>query len=270
MRLPVLQGYDHGLMCNFHLQLRHFVNIFDADLHAAFGTRVLAEADLGSVTAETIDLNHEGMRVYQEAKTLADKAIWDLALSNPKIDFTVLPPAIFGPQFSTDVTLTSSASSLGTNAFVQMLFTPEYLPIPIGHMIDVRDAARAHVLALSIPPVPGRHKRFIISNRTFLWKDIESLIRRRKPELAGRLPKETSVPGPQTSAPMETTFAKEVLGMTSYISQEVQLLKSFLSGRSSVVGVACRFIASSLGPLFNVLEYLLIMFYLKWLNKSYC
>lgn len=29
MRLPVLQGYDHGLMCNFHLQLRHFVNIFD-------------------------------------------------------------------------------------------------------------------------------------------------------------------------------------------------------------------------------------------------
>ncbi|KAJ3862544.1 hypothetical protein EV359DRAFT_83222 [Lentinula novae-zelandiae] len=140
--LPVLQGYDHGLMCNFHLQLRHFVNIFDADFHAAFGTHVLAEDDLGSVTAETIDLNHEGMRVYQEAKTLADKAIWDLALSNPKIDFTVLlPPAIFGPQFSTDVTLTSSASSLGTNAFVQMLFTPEYLPIPIGHMIDVRDAA---------------------------------------------------------------------------------------------------------------------------------
>ncbi|KAJ3930579.1 MAG: hypothetical protein NXY57DRAFT_854214, partial [Lentinula lateritia] len=136
----------------------------------------------------------------------------------------LLPPAIFGPQFSTDVTLTSSASSLGTNAFVQMLFTPEYLPIPIGHMIDVRDAARAHVLALSIPPVPGRHKRFIISNRTFLWKDIESLIRRRKPELAGRLPKETSVPGPQTSAPMETTFAKEVLGMTSYISQEETFL----------------------------------------------
>ncbi|KAJ4477769.1 hypothetical protein C8J55DRAFT_515500 [Lentinula edodes] len=108
------------------------------------------------------------MRVYQEAKTLADKAIWDLALSNPKIEFTVLlPPAIFSPQFSTDVTLTSSASSLCTNAFVQMLFAPEYPPIPIEHMIDVRDAARAHVLALSIPPVPGRHKRFIISNGTW-------------------------------------------------------------------------------------------------------
>ncbi|KAH7881558.1 hypothetical protein F5879DRAFT_1023374 [Lentinula edodes] len=164
------------------------------DFQATFGTLVLTEADFGSVTAETFDLNHEGMRVYQEAKTLADKAIWDLALSNPKIDFTILPPAIFGPQFSTD-----------------MLFAPEYPPIPIGHMIDVRNAARAHVLALSIPPVPGRHKRFIISNGTFLWKDIASLIRRRKPELAGRLPKETSVPGPQTSAPIETTFAKEVL-----------------------------------------------------------
>ncbi|KAJ3996499.1 hypothetical protein F5050DRAFT_1692575 [Lentinula boryana] len=204
-----------------------FVNLFDADFQAAFGTRILTEKDFGSVTQATIDLNNDGMRVYQEAKTLADKAIWDLALSKPKVDFTVLlPPAIFGPQLSTDATLTSSPSSLGTNGFVQMLFAPEYPPVPIGHMIDVRDAARAHVLALSTPPVPGRAKRFIISNGTFLWKDVAALVRRRRPELAARLPKETSVPGPQTSAPMDTTFAKEVLGMTSYISQEETFMEA--------------------------------------------
>ncbi|KAJ3760464.1 hypothetical protein EV360DRAFT_68675 [Lentinula raphanica] len=204
-----------------------FVNLFDADFQAAFGTRVLTEKDFGSITPETIDLNNDGMRVYQEAKTLADKTIWDLARSNLKVDFTVLlPPAIFGPQLSADVTLTSSPSSLGTNGFIQMLFAPEYPPIPIGHMIDVRDAARAHVLALTTPPVAGRPKRFIISNGTFLWKDVAALVKKRKPELASRLPKETSVPGPQTSAPMDTTFANEVLGMRSYIPQEETFIEA--------------------------------------------
>ncbi|KAJ4479309.1 hypothetical protein J3R30DRAFT_3477471 [Lentinula aciculospora] len=199
-----------------------FVNLFDADFQAAFGTRVLTEKDFGSITPETIDLKNDGMRVYQESKTLADKAIWNFSRTHPEVDFTVLlPPAIFGPQLGS---LTSSPSSLGTNGFVKMLFAPEYPPIPIGHMIDVRDAARAHILALSVPPVTGRDKRFIISNGTFKWKDVAELIRSKKPELASRLPKETSVPGPQTSAPMDTTFAKEVLGMKIYIPQQETFL----------------------------------------------
>ncbi|KAJ4463386.1 hypothetical protein C8J55DRAFT_567638 [Lentinula edodes] len=58
------------------------------------------------------------------------------------VDFTVLlPSAIFGSQLSP---LIYSPSSLGTNGFVKMLSAPEYSPIPVGHMIDVRDAARAH------------------------------------------------------------------------------------------------------------------------------
>ncbi|KAJ3913275.1 hypothetical protein F5877DRAFT_52660, partial [Lentinula edodes] len=84
----------------------------------------------------------DGMRVYQESKTLADKAIWDISCCHLDVDFTVLlPPAIFGPQLSP---LAFSPSSLGANGFVKMLSAPEYSPIPIGHMIDVRDAARAH------------------------------------------------------------------------------------------------------------------------------
>ncbi|KAJ3735362.1 hypothetical protein DFJ43DRAFT_44491 [Lentinula guzmanii] len=199
-----------------------FASLFDADFQAAFGTRVLTEKDFGSITPASIDLNNDGMRVYQESKTLADKAIWELAHSHPDVDFTVLlPPSIFGPQLSP---LTSSISSLSTNSFIKMLFAPEYPPIPVGHLIDVRDAARAHVLALTTPPVSGRDKRFIISNGTFRWKDVAALIRSKKPELAARLPKETSVPGPQTSAPLDTTFAKEVLGLKNYISQEETLL----------------------------------------------
>ncbi|KAJ3804770.1 hypothetical protein EV368DRAFT_87595 [Lentinula lateritia] len=121
-----------------------------------------------------------------------DKAIWDISRCHPDVDVTVLlPPAIFGPQLSL---LTFFPSSLSTNGFVKMLIVPES-SIPIGHMI-VRDAARAHVLALLTPPVPGRDKRFNIGNGTFKWKDVAELISRKKPEFAGRLPKESSLPGP--------------------------------------------------------------------------
>ncbi|KAH7873496.1 uncharacterized protein C8R40DRAFT_1023859, partial [Lentinula edodes] len=58
----------------------------------------------------------DGMRVYQESQTLADKAIRDISCCHFDVDFTVvLPPAIFGPQLSS---LTFSLSSLGTNGFV--------------------------------------------------------------------------------------------------------------------------------------------------------
>jgi len=60
-----------------------------ADFQSAFGTRVLTEKDFGSVTLESIDLNKDGMQVYQEAKTLADKKIWELAHEHPQVDFTV-------------------------------------------------------------------------------------------------------------------------------------------------------------------------------------
>lgn len=62
---------------------------FPADLQAAFGTRVITEKDFGSVTLQNIDLNKDGVQVYQEAKTLAEKSIWELAHEHPEVDFTV-------------------------------------------------------------------------------------------------------------------------------------------------------------------------------------
>lgn len=214
-----------------------------ADFKDAFGTsRVFNENDFGSSTLESIDLESEnGMRIYQEAKILADKAIWEIAHEHPDVDFTVcklsenltlcskisniiyivLPPGIFGPQITP---LTSSPSSLGTNSLIKMLFAAEYPPIPVGHMIDVRDAALAHVLALDTPPVLGRDKRFIILNNSFTWQDVAALIRRKKPELADRLPKEGAASVAQISAPVDTTFTKDILGLTTYISSEETFL----------------------------------------------
>lgn len=115
--------------------------------------------------------------------------------------------------------------SIRTNANLCSIFTlgtyPNYL---VGHMVDVRDVAQAHVAALSAPPIPGRNKRFIICAGTFKWKAVADLIRRERPELANRLPKEDVVPPRQTDAPLDTSFAAEVLGLKEYIPRDVTLL----------------------------------------------
>ncbi|THU89640.1 hypothetical protein K435DRAFT_781526 [Dendrothele bispora CBS 962.96] len=88
-------------------------------------------------------------------------------------------------------------------------------------MIDVRDAARAHLLALSTPAVPGRDKRFIISAKSFTWKEFVELYRKERSGLKDRLPRENLEQGfGQTSAPLDIEFAKGVLGMKEYIKWE--------------------------------------------------
>jgi nucleoside-diphosphate-sugar epimerase len=62
--------------------------------------------------------------------------------------------------------------------------------------VDVRDVARAHVLALKLPPSSSSPKRFVLSTNTFTWKEAIELVAEKRPELKERLPvitgKETS------------------------------------------------------------------------------
>jgi len=94
-------------------------------------------------------------------------------------------------------------------------------------MIDVRDAAHAHIAALSAPPIPGREKRTIVSAGTFTWKGIADFIREKRPEFRERLPKEgLEQEYPQTNAPLDLEFAKEVLGIKEYIGWEETVLEA--------------------------------------------
>ncbi|KAE9390400.1 hypothetical protein BT96DRAFT_1002307 [Gymnopus androsaceus JB14] len=100
----------------------------------------------------------------------------------------------------------------------------------IFHVLMMVYFTLAHVAALSAPPIPGRDKRFIISATTFKWKDVEDLIRRERPELANRLPKEDDVPPKQTDAPLDTRFTAEVLGLKEYIPWEDTALAGIDAG----------------------------------------
>ncbi|KAJ3814482.1 hypothetical protein F5876DRAFT_86417 [Lentinula aff. lateritia] len=177
--------------------------------------------------AETFHRDQPLMAAYQESKTLASKRVWEVAEKHPDVDFTILlPTLIFGPHVP-NFPVTNAQTSIGSNFNLIKIITTgtdAYPTFPHGHLVDVRDIARAHVAALSVPPIPGRKKRFIISNTTFKWKDVADLIRRERPELAHRLPKEDIVPPRQSDAPLDTSFAAKVLGLKEYIPWEETVL----------------------------------------------
>ncbi|KAK7457028.1 hypothetical protein VKT23_010331 [Stygiomarasmius scandens] len=181
------------------------------------------------VTTGTIDFNDPNiLGTYVAAKAVADKKIWELAHQHPDIDFTViLPPALFGPNVP-NFPITSRAM-LSTNDYIYSLIADGAYPKwqPIGHLIDVRDAAHAHIAALSAPPIPGREKRIIVSAGTFTWKGLADFIRKKRPEFKERLPKEgLEQEYPQTKAPLDLEFAKEALGIKDYIGWEETVLEA--------------------------------------------
>ncbi|KAJ4487790.1 hypothetical protein J3R30DRAFT_849565 [Lentinula aciculospora] len=200
-----------------------FASLFDTQLKTGLGTELVTEKFFNPVTLETFNRDQSLMAVYQESKALAEKKIWELAKEHPEVDFTILLPTLmFGPLVP-NYPVTNSQTSIGTNFNLIKIITTgtdAYPTFPHGHLVDVRDVARAHIVALSAPPIPGRNKRFIISNTTFKWKDVANLIRQERPGLACRLPREDIIPPRQSDAPLDTSFAAEVLGLKKCIPWE--------------------------------------------------
>jgi nucleoside-diphosphate-sugar epimerase len=90
--------------------------------------------------------------------------------------------------------------------------------------VDVRDVARAHVLALNVPP-SDELKRFIISTSTFTWKEAVEFIAKARPELKGRLPVVTgNEPPVPPSATLDTSATEKILGLENYVKWQDTLL----------------------------------------------
>jgi len=124
-----------------------------------------------------------GVDAYGKSKTLAERAAWDFVSSHggaPELT-TMLPVAVMGPVMGREVT--------GANHVVQRLLTgtlrafPDlYIPI-----VDVRDVAAAHILAMTHPDAAG--ERFLLSNGPAIaMKDIGAIIKAELGEAARRVP----------------------------------------------------------------------------------
>lgn len=95
----------------------------------------------------------------------------------------------------------------------------------MGHIVDVRDVAKAHVQSLSAPTSKDdRDKRLLVSSARITWKAAAEVVREKRPDLAARLPSDSAVPPPQTNAPYDTSLAEELIGLKSYIPWEETIL----------------------------------------------
>lgn len=124
-----------------------------------------------------------GVDAYGKSKTLAERAAWEFIESDGGTMelTTILPVAVMGPVMGPDVS--------GANHIVQAMLRGEipgfpdlYIPI-----VDVRDVAEAHVLAMTSARAAG--ERFLLSSGPVMaMKEIGAAIKEAAGEAASRVP----------------------------------------------------------------------------------
>ncbi|MFV0559037.1 MAG: NAD-dependent epimerase/dehydratase family protein [Enterococcus sp.] len=136
------------------------------------------KAKAGGVTTERNWTNEseKGLSIYEKSKLLAEKEAWGIA-NQPETTFefvTVNPVAIFGPSLNAH---TSGSVSLITNLLDGSMKRVPQIPLNI---VDVRDVASAHVLAMMIPKAAGN--RFILSAAGMITlTEIAQMIKKDRP-----------------------------------------------------------------------------------------
>ncbi|KAF9023477.1 putative flavonol reductase [Hymenopellis radicata] len=172
-----------------------------------------------------------GLGTYAVSKSVAEKSAWDFVKEHPEIKLTAINPTMLpGPPVQ------SSASEGALNDTSQMWYslisgTTDVPETAVPIFVDVRDAARAHVLALKNDAVIG--ERVLLNGGSYTYYQIIKLLEQKRPELTSRLPSLEGVedePGP--FARVDTAIAQKTLGM-QFLSFE----ESFLDTIDSLVAI---------------------------------
>jgi nucleoside-diphosphate-sugar epimerase len=124
------------------------------------------------------------LRAYPDSKILAERDAWDLAAATGLELTAVLPTFMQGPVLGT-------ANRPGTVEIIRRLLAREIPAVPnIGwNIVDVRDIAELHILAMTSPAAAGQ--RFLGSG-TFLWyRQIARILREKLPNEAAKVPVRT-------------------------------------------------------------------------------
>ncbi|EQB31395.1 SDR family oxidoreductase [Sphingobium ummariense] len=129
-------------------------------------------------------LDGPGVDAYGKSKTLAERAAWDfIAGEGGGLELTtMLPVAVMGPVMGKDVS--------GANHIVQRMLDGAMPVVPnlFIPVVDVRDVASAHIMAMTNPGAAG--ERFLLSNGPALsLKEIGEIIRAALGDAARRVPR---------------------------------------------------------------------------------
>lgn len=153
--------------------------VLTSSMAAIYGDSIdCKDAPNGTLTEEvwntTSSLKHQP---YPYSKTMAEKEAWKIAEEQQRWDLVVINPGfILGPSLDKNNAGVSNEfmADLGNGKFK--------MGAPAGTMgiVDVRDVARAHILAGFTPAASGRH---ITAGHNKSFFDIATLLRKTYPDL---------------------------------------------------------------------------------------
>ncbi|KLO17162.1 NAD-P-binding protein [Schizopora paradoxa] len=169
---------------------------------------------------------HDSYWVYAASKTIAEKRAWSFAEAHPDADITTIHPSlVYGPPTgihipSCDLRAPSTQFLLYCNLFKMPGGGGAMPPVPPLH-VDVRDIAKAHVLALTAPPASkvGGHKRIPLSAPSFHFDQAIEHLAKVRPDLKDRLADQSAGGDamPKGMASVDETRVKEALGFEEFI-----------------------------------------------------
>lgn len=168
----------------------------------------VSETTWNSITWEESKAN--GMLGYTASKKFAEKAAWDF-METVKPSFaltTVNPTYVFGPQqFQSEVRDKLNLSNEFINSILKL--SPDGELPPLGWTsVDVRDVAKAHVVALDNKDTTG--ERLILSNEKLTTQEVLDIIHKHFPQF--NIPKGTPGVYQTSGAPIEDTLTRKLLG----------------------------------------------------------
>lgn len=129
------------------------------------------------------DPNEKGLSTYNKSKVLAEKAAWDfIEKKGGALELSVINPmGIFGPSLNED--LSSGFELLKKLLDGSMKAIPD---IRLG-IVDVRDVAELHILAMEKPQAKG--ERFLaLSGGTMSLMEIVKLLKEKMPYVTTKAP----------------------------------------------------------------------------------
>src|SRR5919108_3654456 len=133
-------------------------------------------ADRTYTEADWTDPARADVSPYVTSKTLAERAAWDFVRSSGSApELTVINPGfVQGPALDADLSV--------SHRLLQRMAQGQYPAVPRAgyEIVDVRDVAAMHVLAMKHPQAPGQ--RFICANGFLTLREIAAIVAETLPD----------------------------------------------------------------------------------------